>query len=564
MIDTTSAVMVKMIRHTTPILVLLTVMLLGCGLFNGEEHTPESDPVTPSAASEGLQSCGEEPPDSDPVTPSVEPTVVSDGEQILGAAPIIYLGSTSLEERILAYPVIARVRLDSVTLTVESGATYEGQKCLALLEFNFSVQEYLKGAPPTGSGGSGATNIVAVWAAAPFFDTQQEVEAALPDIVAARDAQWDNREAIVFLQNSEMSLPSTEQAERYYLAWGGSWTIPDDGYSIASLHNKLWLPAAAAIGAPSRPSGDQQSFLMDVPPATGTASTITLGEMKGRIAAVTSRFNAVDTEEYRECVRLTYQYERQDRHYWATYPDRPEGSVYGNVPPHEHELDSGLAMGSILYEDELGFGQTADNLNQLWLDGGDVDLFNVEFGEPAPYDSTGDGVNDIVNFTRKVLSVRPLPEGVYRFHYNVRGTAYTLCDGWTVRYEWTVTVNAPEGTLHEAFFDPVTDGTVVAADGANGVLDPATFSDANGTSATIERIAWEPGTGESGTVKLKLSPHDGIADHTMDFIALDGSLSLSLQVDDATVDATTGTLSWAVTSQPWQDGDKLMLRVREE
>ena len=561
MIDTTSAVMVKMIRHTTPILVLLTVMLLGCGLFNGEEHTPESDP---SAASEGLQSCGEEPPDSDPVTPSVEPTVVSDGEQILGAAPIIYLGSTSLEERILASSVIARVRLDSTTSTVESGATYEGQKCLALLEFNFSVQEYLKGAPPTGSGGSGATNIVAVWAAAPFFDTRQEAEAALPDIVAARDAQWDNREAIVFLQNSEMSLPSTEQAERYYLAWGGSWTIPDDGYSIASLHNKLWLPAAAAIGAPSRPSGDQQSFLMDVPPATGTASTITLGEMKGRIAAVTSRFNAVDTEEYRECVRLTYQYERQDRHYWATYPDRPEGSVYGNVPPHEHELDSGLAMGSILYEDELGFGQTADNLNQLWLDGGDVDLFNVEFGEPAPYDSTGDGVNDIVNFTRKVLSVRPLPEGVYRFHYNVRGTAYTLCDGWTVRYEWTVTVNAPEGTLHEAFFDPVTDGTVVAADGANGVLDPATFSDANGTSATIERIAWEPGTGESGTVKLKLSPHDGIADHTMDFIALDGSLSLSLQVDDATVDATTGTLSWAVTSQPWQDGDKLMLRVREE
>ena len=62
-------------------------------------------------------------------------------------------------------------------------------------------------------------------------------------------------------------------------------------------------------------------------------------------------------------------------------------------------------------------------------------------------------------------------------------------------------------------------------------------------------------------MKLKLSPHTGIAGHTVNFIALDGSVPLSLQVADATVDATTGTLSWTVTSQPWQSGDKLMLRV---
>ena len=45
---------------------------------------------------------------------------------------------------------------------------------------------------------------------------------------------------------------------------------------------------------------------------------------------------------------------------------------------------------------------------------------------------------------------------------------------------------------------------------------------------------------------------------TVNFIALDGSVSLSLGVADATVDATTGTLSWTVESQPWQSGDKLM------
>ena len=124
-------------------------------------------------------------------------------------------------------------------------------------------------------------------------------------------------------------------------------------------------------------------------------------------------------------------------------------------------------------------------------------------------------------------------------------------------------MNAPAGTLHEAFFDPVSDGTAVAGDSANGVLKPATFSDANGASATLERVAWEPDVGGSGTVKLKLTPHDGIADHIVDFIALDGSVALSLKVADGTVDVANSTLSWTVGSQPWQSGDKLMMRIRE-
>ena len=96
------------------------------------------------------------------------------------------------------------------------------------------------------------------------------------------------------------------------------------------------------------------------------------------------------------------------------------------------------------------------------------------------------------------------------------------------------------------------------------MLKPAAFTDANGASATLERIAWEPDVGGSGTVKLKLTPHDGIADHVVDFIALDGSAPLSLKVVDATVDAANRTLSWAVGSQPWRSGDLLMLRIRED
>ena len=121
----------------------------------------------------------------------------------------------------------------------------------------------------------------------------------------------------------------------------------------------------------------------------------------------------------------------------------------------------------------------------------------------------------------------------------------------------------PAGTLHEAFFDPVTVGTTVAADGSNGVLKPASFTYANGASATLERIAWEPGAGESGTVTLQVNPATGLTDHEVGFIALDGSIALSLQVADAVVDAANNTLSWTVGSQPWKSGDLLMLRIRE-
>ena len=38
-------------------------------------------------------------------------------------------------------------------------------------------------------------------------------------------------------------------------------------------------------------------------------------------------------------------------------------------------------------------------------------------------------------------------------------------------------------------------------------------------------------------------------------------MALSLKVADASVDETNGTLAWKVESQPWQSGDKLMLRI---
>ena len=504
------------------LLVGMVWLLTACGLFGDGQKSESSE--------------GGAPPNNEVPVPSVS---------------FGYNGPTLLEQRILASSVIVRVQLHSATSTVESGTTYLGMKYFARLEFSFSVLEYLKG--------SGGGDIVAVWDAAPLFDTRQEAEAALPPIVAARDTQWDDREAIIFFrQEYQEFLQSTQQVDRYYLSWGGSWSIPDDGYSIASIHDKLWLPAASAS---SQPGGGPQRFLLDVPTAMGTGPTITLGEMKAKIAAVEAKLSGSDgSEEYRQCVLETYEIERSKIYFEEQYPDRNYADPFF---PLEHTVGSGLYATCTLYEDDQGYGYPPDDRNRLWFNGGDSDLFSVQLGDAGLYDSTGDGVNDAINFDRRVVTVRPLPKGVYKFHANELSAYFRSCDGYTWRYEWTVTAAAPDGVLHELFFDPVTVGSAVAADGANGVLKPASFTNANGATTTIERIAWEPGSGATGTVKVALSPHTGISGHAVDFIALDGSVSLSLNVADAAVDLASNTLSWPVASRPWGSGDKLMLRIRE-
>ena len=519
----------------------MAALVLSCSLNgDGQEAPATNGDMTPlvsdtrPAMAEPTLAAMSDPPEG---VASLEPTESGTAQNTMTHAPAPDFGPSSLEERVLDSTVIARVRLDAVSSTVEYGITNYDARYIPTLEFRFTVLEYLKG--------RGANDIVAVWDAAPDFDTRQEAEAALPAISAARNTRWDSYEALVFLQHSVSYLPSTQQADRYYLSWehGSS----DDGYSIASRYSKLWLPSEAAVATSSQSSGDQQRFLLDVPPATGSAPTITLGEVKARIAVVTAKLAASDgSEEYMKCVTESYFLERYQRH--RKEIGREILSTGSNIsPPHVHQISSGLAAGSVVYRLPEESDIAPDVSVQVWLDGGDEGFF--------------DAATPSQDF--RVLTSRPLIERMYNFYFNHRGPFYSLCDGYAIRYEWTVTVNAPDGVLHELFFDPVTVGTAVVADGTNGVLKPASFTNANGATTTIERIAWEPGSGATGTVKVALSPHTGIAGHAVDFIALDGSVSLSLNVADATVDVANNTLSWPVVSQPWRNGDELMVRIRE-
>ena len=124
----------------------------------------------------------------------------------------------------------------------------------------------------------------------------------------------------------------------------------------------------------------------------------------------------------------------------------------------------------------------------------------------------------------------------------------------------TVIVTAPRGTLHEAFFDPADmKGGAIGADASNGVLEPTDFT-FGGASVSLNSIRWE-----SQAVVMRLSPHTRLANHHADFIALDGSIALRLDFDDAseTGAGANRALKWKVCVQRWSDGDLLMLRVSE-
>lgn len=221
------------------------------------------------------------------------------------------------------------------------------------------------------------------------------------------------------------------------------------------------------------------------------------------------------------------------------------------MPPlQEKELLSDSAAGEEVFGYDHHF--RGPQYDRFWVSGADAELFEAVIIDDDNSPATG--------YYAAYNSARPLPAGVYYIGYESQGYRQIPCNFGvddSGGIPATVTVTAPAGTLQEAFFDPVSIGTGVGADASNGVLSPTSFT-VDGTSTALENLKWE-GT----NVTLSLSPYASLAGKVLDFIALDGTVSLSLSADDATVDATAGTFTWAVATQPWSDGDLLMLRIRE-
>ena len=486
---------------------------------------------------------------------------------------LAYHGPYSVEVQIVTSDVIARVKLVSIAQVVEelSDVPPDGGTLYAkALEFKFKALEYLKG--------SGGSEFVAVaYDLEASHETKEGADASGEDFLSGRDTQWDKREAIVFLWNAHPYLPSTKKADRYGL--GVLRLLGEDNYTIASRHSRRWLPAASASASARAADGasalasisdsSEQRFFLEAPPAssgtsllsslaqalsgsdTSKTQTITLAELKSRIAAIDQEIKAGDgSEEYRECV--VHKYVAESRVLYSKEHlagiDEPwvkDGYYHRR---YDHTLASGLPAGTpvYLFEDRHFYleahGETIPSKyeSMFRLGGRDKGLFDVEY--PG-----------------KVSLERPLPKGGYEFYFNHTPKRFIVCDGLPEeerkRREHFVTVTASAGTVHEAFFDPVAIGAGVGADAPNGDLSPASFT-IGGAASTLQSLKWQ-----NGSVTLGLSPYASLLGKTLDFIALDGTVALSLAASSATTNSAAGTLTWTVAKQPWVAGDQLMLRI---
>ena len=463
----------------------------------------------------------------------------------------------STDEMIFLADVIVVASLASATAGVETipGDPGVASTYLPKHTLNFTAIEYLNGTGPS-------TFAVEVMDPGPVPDggelfegylTSAAAQAEADKLLAERSTTWDDRPGILFLEHPPTAASGASGASRdsqspaqgvYGFTYSNAGVYSDFDYAI-DTPSRTWLPAREAPSSGTRSTDGETTtnsptanseFITDAaktpPPVT------TLSALKTRIAEIAALIAAGDgSSRYRECVGDSLIRERYYRD-WG-----------GPFPPHERTLGSGLAKGNVLRESAL-----------LWYDeyllrttsGDDADLF--------AYLNVDDDADPANGHYVKEVTKRPLPAGEYTVNFHSLPPLYVLCGFNPTHnnyYSVNYTVVAPAGTLHEAFFDPVTVGTAVKADSSNGVLKPASFT-VGSTSTEITSLEWS-----NNQVVLTLGTHVTLSGQVLEFIALNGSVSLSLVADEATVDSTAGTYSWPMASQPWENGDQLMVRIRE-
>lgn len=472
---------------------------------------------------------------------------------VRAVAPVPDFGVRSLEERAVDYPTIVRARIDRVYGRAIPASGDGAGGFVSFVGFELAVGEYLSG--------SGPERIVAVYGWNCLDGSRIEALRARDYLLARarRDATRHEGGAIFFL---DRDFPERFDAARSPNAFAFGFDPDDPSGTLLDgrgEYDRRWLPAVAddsGQGAPELYALSESRGLR-----TGRVvvhEAIPLGEIRARIAAVRADFRAGDgSEEYRNCLAYKYRREREDEH------ERSKGREPNQRARHSaHPTASGRPTGHVIYETWAYGRYPGWKEYRTWLEGDDAALFEIVDGPITPEEIDGDGTltahYDGIKYRQSLRALRPLPDGVYKFDVKDR-LVYgigSLCFD-VASHEWTVTVQSPATALHEAFFDPATlPGDAVGARGTGGNLSPAAFEGIGGTSARLDRITWE-----SGQVRVGISPPGAITGHGLEFLALDGTVQLSLDPEEA-VEQPDGTLAWDLTDAPWLGGEQLMVRVR--
>ena len=447
----------------------------------------------------------------------------------------------SIAEQIFRSTTIVRATLQSATAAVETlpgdpgvASTYQ-----AVQELRFTVHEYLKG--------SGPTDLLVVVRGGHGYVTEAEARDYADYQGQVRVTTWDERQAVLFLEvpsspytpaaASGEAAGSSETTSSVVLQFTRSnYGQPPWAYSVDTLQ-PAWLPAQDAPAEGVTPTAFITGGTPMPPP------TITLADLRARIAALAAELTAGSgVEGFRDCVLIRIGHARHRR-------------AESWTPPQEAAtVGSGSAAGTDVSREAYNYREP--QYSRYWLSGSDSGRFRPLVIDDDGVPSTG--------YAHALTTTRPLPADTYRVRYNWQHPSEIPCgfapdDSYD---DFTVTVTAPAGTVHEAFFDPAALGSgVVGRDAAQGVLAPAavgTASGATGTSsATLRRLTWD-----AGQLRLDVSGTT-LAGQQLELIRLDGTVGLTLRGDAATATATAGghELRWPVCTQPWQPGERLMLRI---
>ena len=414
-------------------------------------------------------------------TPVVDPTATAEPsspdviEAIHGLSIGGFSNAPSIELQIIEADIIVVATLVSATVAVQQdGNLFRPGQAL-----RFRSSEYLKGSGP-------AEFVVEV----PIYEyplsNRADAMTAAQKYLEARDTTYDSRAGVLFLHGpltaatlttgqtgsgagrSDTSSSTTTTAFNFLegeIVGTGSWE-----YSV-NTKERVWLPAVGSSSTDSRRSSSSNTnseFITDgqtVPPAA-----ITLSDLRSKINAIETRLaSGAHIEGFRECVRSEIRRERVYR-----------GQEVVVIP---YAISSGAAPRTQSIIDE-----SVGTLGGYWRfhnTGRDADLFES---------TVIDEDDDPGRYRMWSGPSRPLPSGEYEYDpipYPPRFVPCGFIPEPISTYE--VTVVAPAGTLHEAFFDPVTVGTAVKADGSNGVLKPTSFTVGN-TSTEIDEPGVEPAT----------------------------------------------------------------------
>ncbi len=393
---------------------------------------------------------------------------------------------------------------------------YEYYRPMQVLRF--LVHEYLKGTGPS-------EIVVEVR----HFDNVSftalsEALAFAAQTVVERNATWDETPGALFLKSLSESksylLGHLKDSENFEFSLSNSEFQDDYLYTVDTL-SRVWLPAD-----PSQEHGEWQ-FMTDA--KESPPPLLPLSDLRARIAEMEALVQAGEgVEGYEDCLYDKVLHERYLR------AGDPPWTPYLRLK----ELSSGLPAGSELYRYQ---SRGDKEYQRYWVTGTSAALF-----ENKVVDDDSDPTN---GYSEVEATTRPLPEGLYHVNFHTQLSRHISCDfiSTTNYYTAAVTVDSPNGTLHEAFFDPTASGV--------GDVSPAEFT-VGGTSTVIQSLRWI-----RNDVVMTLSPNVPLSGYTFDFVALDGTVSLSLLIDEATADGNAGTLSWSMTTQPWEVGDQLMLRI---